>query len=284
MQRWGRAKDNLVKQVAYSVSMTNMQNHPTNSSSGGNAGHAVAVAGKKLSIPVEAYVPITTPVMMIEKLQAANASVIIEGRNWNEADAKAKEALAREQSSVYIPPFDDPLIWEGNSSIIAELAEDLQQAPDAIILSVGGGGLLRGVQLGLERRGWSNTKIIAVETEGAASFAAAKQAGKLVKLDKIDTVATTLGALQVTESVLHSPVTTVSVVATDRDAVSACLRFAEQQRVLVEPSCGVSLSMIYNKEFHDKYLENCNSVVVIVCGGSAVSLDLLGQWKNRFEL
>lgn len=69
--------------------------------------------------------------------------------------------------------------------------------------SVGGGGLLCGIYQGLERHGWSDVTVIATETEGAASFYEAFRAGKLVRLDKIDTLATSLGALEVTEAALQ---------------------------------------------------------------------------------
>ena len=145
-------------------------------SSGGNAGHAVATAGQQMKIPVDVFVPVTTLTMMIEKLRKKGAEVFVGGANWNEADAKARVALANTKGSIFIPPYDDPLIWEGNSSIVAELlrAYEGKPPPDAIVLSVGGGGLLAGVQLGVKRAGWHRTIIFAVETEGAASFAAGR--------------------------------------------------------------------------------------------------------------
>jgi L-serine/L-threonine ammonia-lyase len=143
------------------------------SSSGGNAGNAVATVGQKLGLPVDVFVPTTTMPMMIEKLKKRSANVFIGGDNWNEADAKAKEALKLDSDAKYIPPFDNPLIWDGHSSIIDELESDFcsfdqrnNNKPDAIILSVGGGGLLCGVQKGLERKGWNDVDILAVETEG----------------------------------------------------------------------------------------------------------------------
>jgi len=72
----------------------------------------------------------------------------------------------------------------------------------AILVSVGGGGLLCGIYQGLQRHGWSDVTVITAETEGAASFARAWQAGKLVRLPAITTVATSLGALEVTQKAL----------------------------------------------------------------------------------
>lgn len=257
------------------------------SSSGGNAGHAVATAGQKLGIPVHVYVPVTTNPLMIEKIKQKGASVFIGGENWNAADALAREALSSEPGARYIPPFDDPLLWEGHSSLVHELVADLGQEspPDDIILSVGGGGLLVGVQEGLSRVGWHNTVIQAVETDGAASFAAAKAAGTVTKLEKISSIASSLGALAVTPATLASSVRTDSVVVSDRDAVHACVDFLNDQRILVEPACGAALSLVYSPTLRQRYLPSSlkkRRVVVIVCGGSAVSLDLLSGWMSTF--
>eukprot|EP01040_Poterioochromonas_malhamensis_P015013 gene15013-16722_t len=82
------------------------------SASGGNAGNAVAVAGNRLGIPVEVYVPKTTLPMMIKIIESSNAKVFIAGDNWNEANEAALEAIRKDPNARYIPPFDDPLIWE----------------------------------------------------------------------------------------------------------------------------------------------------------------------------
>ena len=81
----------------------------------------------------------------------------------------------------YIPPFDDEQIFNGNSTIINELTSQ----PDVIMCSVGGGGLLCGVLRGLVARGWSSTKVVAVETEGADSLYQAMQKKELVTLPQI---------------------------------------------------------------------------------------------------
>lgn len=245
----------------------------------------MAVSGAKLGIPVDVFVPKTTLPMMIDKLRASRANVVVSGDNWNEADAAARSALALTSNAQYIPPFDHPLIWEGNSTLIDELAEQIPAPPDYIIASVGGGGLLRGVQLGIKNHNWlENTTVIGVETAGAASFAAATAAGKTVRLSKIDTIATTLGALEVTSSVLDPSVKSISEVVTDQLAVEACLRFADEHRVLVEPSCGAALSLFYDNELAQKYLRPNTNVAFVVCGGSAVSLELLHFWKVKFSL
>jgi L-serine/L-threonine ammonia-lyase len=96
--------------------------------------------------------------------------------------------FARSQQAVYIHPFDDPIVWSGHASMIREIAEEGIR-PGAIVASVGGGGLLCGLVEGMHAMGWTDIPVVAVETEGAASFAASVQAGRLVTLDRITSTA-----------------------------------------------------------------------------------------------
>ncbi len=139
------------------------------SSSGGNAGLAVAYSGKLLNVPVKVIIPQSTPHFMIQKIKLEGAEVIVHGNDWNAADILARK-LAEEAGCFYIPPFDHALIWKGHASIIHEIKEK-NIKPDAICLAVGGAGLLCGVIQGLHEVGWKDVPVITAETEGAASFA-----------------------------------------------------------------------------------------------------------------
>ena len=88
-----------------------------------------------------------------------------------------------------------------------------------------------------------------METEGAASFAAAKSAGKPVPLEAITSIATSLGALSVTPGVLTTAdsINTETMVVSDFEAVKAMRRFADEERVLVEPACGAALAGVYEQ-------------------------------------
>jgi len=190
-----------------------------------------------------------------------------------------------------------------------------------MLASVGGGGLLCGILEGIERNYWSDdqdrqnivrgTKVVACETEGAASFAASFDASSnsdkglsMVALDGITSVATSLGALEVTPVVVQRAQRhqergavgddgddVLSYVCTDAEAVDACVRFAAEHRMLVEPACGASLAPLYSERLRTKLLEELNKggsssedsvIVVEVCGGSGVNLELLDGWKAQF--
>lgn len=250
------------------------------SSSGGNAGLAVAYSGRLLNVPVKVIIPQTTPHFMVQRIQLEGAEVTVHGKDWNEADQLARE-LAKEPGSFYISPFDHPLIWKGHTSMIHEIKED-KIKPDAICLAVGGGGLLCGVIEGLHEVGWNDIPVFTAETEGAASFAKSVEAGQLVTLESINTVASSLGAKTVTKQALEwtkkHPI--FPQVVSDKEAVDAALKFADQHRVLVEPACGAALSLVYTGKINPQTYKN---VLVVVCGGCCVTRKLMDEWSTKFE-
>ncbi|XP_074828899.1 serine dehydratase-like isoform X2 [Natator depressus] len=153
-------------------------------STGGNAGFATAYAAKKLGIPATIIVPTNTPQATVQKLEEQGTEVEVFGKVWDDAYVKAL-ALAETEGWVNVHPFDHPLIWQGHASMVRELKDLLGHKPGAIVLAVGGGGLLSGVVAGLQDVGWQDVPIIAVETKGADSFNAALRAGRLVTLPEI---------------------------------------------------------------------------------------------------
>jgi L-serine/L-threonine ammonia-lyase len=248
------------------------------SSSGGNAGLAVAYSGRLLNVPVKVVVPRSSPQMMVEKIQREGAQVTIHGEDWNAADILARQ-LALEPDHFYISPFDHPLIWKGHASLVHEIKESGVK-PDAIIVAVGGGGLLCGVAQGLQEVGWMDVPLFTAETEGAASFALSVKEKKLITLDSIKTLATSLGAKTVTKQALewNKILSIFPQIISDKQAVEACLQFADQYRILVEPACGAALSLIYERKIDP---HQHRKIVVIVCGGSGVTRALMQEWITK---
>ena len=277
-------------------------------SSGGNAGLAVATVGQQLGMQVQVVIPTTAKALVIAKLQSLGAQVTIHGENWNAADALARQWVEQDPEASYISPYDNPLLWTGHSTLVDEIVHDLQHLSPPVptigtlILSVGGGGLLCGALEGLERHYQNDptksstptTVVVAAETEGASSFGQAWQAGKLVRLSSIDSVATSLGALEVTPVALERASSTTgaatvqSALCTDVEAVQACWQFAQDHRILVEPACGAALAVAYSERLRNQYLSSSSTtkeagpIVIEVCGGSGVNVELLSQWKQEF--
>ncbi|MFN8394906.1 MAG: pyridoxal-phosphate dependent enzyme [Bacteroidia bacterium] len=247
-------------------------------SSGGNAGYSLAYAAARLGGRVHVVVPQSTPERMRTLIAGEGATVQVHGESWNDANELALELVGR-TGGYYVSPFDDALLWEGHSTLIDECVTQMPE-PDIVVAAVGGGGLLAGILQGMERYGWKRASMIAAETEGAASYHAALEAGKLVTLDKIDTVATTLGARRVAAQAFDwsKRRNIQSHVCTDAEAVGAVRSFANDLGVLVEASCGAALSTVY---LPSPKISDADTILVVVCGGAAMDFDGLNALIDR---
>jgi L-serine/L-threonine ammonia-lyase len=288
--------------------------------SGGNAGLGCVHAAVTMDSLATVVVPLSTTEDMISKLRTAGATDVIQhGESWAEADAYLKNELVpatekRGEKAVYIPPFDAPEIWDGNAGIVREIYEQISEIErhyphpykageangedtdtpknitpfDAIVCSVGGGGLFCGIMQGLEERGAETTKVFAVETLGAESLSQAIEKRQLVTLPRINSIATSLGARTVCKKALEYGLreSVISVVVTDKDAVEACQRFANEERLLVEPACGVCAAVCYKGILKKACpeLRPESKIVIVVCGGSNVSLDSLEKYAKQFGM
>ena len=238
------------------------------SSSGGNAGIAVAYAGLQLGLPVEVVVPHTTSQRARDLIGLHRARLTVHGPSWQEAHAHALTLLG--PTDAFIHPFDDPLLWQGHASLVDEVAAT-GWVPDAVVVAVGGGGLLCGVLQGMHRHGWAHVPVVAAETRGADSLAQSMAAGERIVLPAITSVATSLGARQVCKQAFEwtqrHPV--LPVVVSDRAAVAACHQLLDDQRVLVEPACGAALAAL---QAWPGSLAGAQQVLVVVCGGVTTAL------------
>ncbi len=252
------------------------------SPSGGNAGYAAAWAGRELGVCTTVIVPVTTSEEAKNAVAALGAEVVVSGESWKESNELALKMAGEDPKSKYIHAFDDPVMWDGHGTLVDEAAKQGPK-PDAVVLSVGGGGLLCGVVCVMDRNGWGDVPVLACETEGAASFAAAVAAGEIVELEGISSVATSLGARAVAPHALelYRDHRIMPYVVPDEAAVSACGRFLDDHRVLVEPACGVSLSAIYE---NTPLLGDAGTVLVVVCGGIGISAAKLRNLEARFGL
>ncbi|WP_377154918.1 pyridoxal-phosphate dependent enzyme [Roseateles sp. UC29_93] len=246
------------------------------SSSGGNAGIAVAYAGRRLGLPVVVVVPETTREWPKTLIRRQGAEVVVHGKSWMEANDHLMSL--RQPTDAFIHPFDDPLLWDGHATMIAEAATQGPK-PDAVVLSVGGGGLMSGVLQGMHAVGWQDVPLVAAETFGADSLKAAIAAGELVTLDAITSLATSLGARRVSERAFawtkQHPV--VATTVTDAEAVQACLDVAKEHRLIVEPACGAAVAATLKREV--PALRDARNVLVILCGGAGATYEDLLEWR-----
>ena len=234
------------------------------------------------------------------KLLALGVDVHQEGENWFQADTYLREQLlANDPHGVYVPPFDHPHVWDGASSIITEIKQQLSEKDlnmDAIVCSVGGGGMLNGIMQGIDTCSWPNDRkpqVLAVETIGADSLNASVRAGEHVTLPAITSIASSLGATKVSAKTwewARDSAHLKSILVSDADAATACVRFADDARILVETACGATIAIVYAGRLRNELgAEGCSddewakkNVVLEVCGGSGVSLEILEMYRERY--
>lgn len=268
-------------------------------SSGGNAGLACATAAVTLAKPCTIVVPMSTSAFMVGKLRALGAEVKQIGAHWAEADAHLREnLLAHDPVGVYVPPFDHPHIWEGAGSIVTEMVPQMRPfgvEPDGIVCNCGGGGLLNGIMEGVEQvRDWKvKPRVLAMETVGADSLNASVKAGKLVTLERITSIATSLGATTVSKRTFEwsKEDHLTSAVVTDSEAVMGIVKLANDARLLAEVACGASVATVYNgalrgwlgQDLSDEEWSRKN-IVIIICGGSNISLEILQGYQERYNI
>jgi threonine dehydratase len=147
--------------------------------SAGNHAQAVAYHGGRLGVTVTIVMPETTPIMKVANTRAHGARVVLHGTNFDEAHAEARR-LEQAEGLTFLHPFDDPLVIAGQGTIGLEI---LDQVPDvdAVVVPVGGGGLISGVAAALKacRPG---VRVVGVEAEVIPCMQAARQAGRPVTL------------------------------------------------------------------------------------------------------
>jgi len=155
-------------------------------SSAGNHAQGVALAAQKLGIKAVIVMPKHTPLIKVEATRKYGAEVILSGEVYDEAFQKAKE-LQEKEGYIFIHPFDDEDVIEGQGTIALEVLEELPDA-DIIMVPLGGGGLISGVAAAAKMKN-PQIKIVGVEPEGAASALKSIEKGKVTELKEASTIA-----------------------------------------------------------------------------------------------
>lgn len=265
-------------------------------SSGGNAGLAAATASNLLNIPCTVVLPTATKLRMVEKIRNTGANVIIKGDFWKEADNYLKDNILSNLNKnliepIYVHPFDNPLIWEGHSTIIDEILTTFNEQKNfninnvkGIICSIGGGGLYNGLIHGLEKFNLANKiPIIGVETNGCQVFNTSLKLNKQIEFKKINTIATSLGTSTISKKTFENAIkyNTKSVVLNDKDVIKTCLNYTKDFNLVTEPACGAAIHLAYNVDIIEKSLNkklNENDIIIIIaCGGSSNTIQELEQ-------
>ena len=232
--------------------------------SAGNHAQALAYQGSLLGIPATVVMPKFAPLLKITNCQKLGATVVLHGNDFGEAKARADE-IAKEKGLAYIDGYDDRAIIAGQGTMGLEIVE---QIPDleAVVIPVGGAGLLAGVSLAVKTLR-PNVKTIAVEAENVASFSAALEAGKPTKIAMRPTLADGLAIPKVGSNAFQiaRPLVDPVVIVSEEQIALAILRLIELQKSVVEGAAATTLAACMSgklKELRGK------RVVLLLCGGN----------------
>jgi len=232
--------------------------------SAGNHAQALAYQGKLLGIPATVVMPKFAPLIKVNNCQKLGANVVLHGKDFAEAKARAHE-IAKERDLAYIDGYDDPAIIAGQGTMGLEIIDQVPDA-DAVIVPVGGAGLIAGVSLAIKTLR-PKTKIIAVEAENVASFSAALEAGKPTKIALHPTLADGLAIPQVGANGFEIAQARVdkTVIVTEEQIAISILRMVELDKGVVEGAAATPLAACLSgklKRFAGK------RVVLLLSGGN----------------
>ena len=229
--------------------------------SAGNHAQGVAYAAQKAGVAATVVMPTTTPLIKVENTKSYGARVVLHGANFDEAAAKAAE-LSEREGLTYIHPFNDLRIATGQGTIAYEIFSDLPDV-DVILVPIGGGGLASGVAT-LAKLLNPSVKVIGVEPEGAASMKASLEAGHIVTLPTVETIADGVAVKTPGDKVLPYLQKYLDGIITvkDEELVNCFLDMTEKHKMIVENAGLLTAAALYHLDCRDQ------NVVSILTGGN----------------
>ena len=229
--------------------------------SAGNHAQGVAYAAKEYGVKAVIVMPTTTPLIKVNRTKSYGAEVILHGDVYDEACEYA-EKLAAEEGYTFVHPFNDLAVATGQGTIAMEIVKELPLV-EYILVPVGGGGLATGVST-LAKMLNPNIKVIGVEPEGAACLKASFEAGHVVTLPKVTTIAD--GTAVKTPGDLIFPYLQKNlddiITVSDDELIVAFLDMVENHKMIVENSGLLAVAALKQLECKGK------KVVCILSGGN----------------
>lgn len=230
-------------------------------SSAGNHAQGVAYAARELGIKAVIVMPKTTPLIKVQSTKKYGAEVVLYGDVYDDAYQKAKELEAQE-GYVFVHPFDDIDVLEGQGTIALEILEEMPDA-EVIVVPIGGGGLISGIAAAAKMIK-PDIKIVGVEPSGAASATEALKKNKVVTLPEANTIADGTAVKRIGDLTFNCIKQYVDEVVTvdDYELTEAFLLLAEKHKIIAENSGILPLAAL------KKLTERGKKVVPVVSGGN----------------
>ncbi len=232
--------------------------------SAGNHAQGVALAAKYFEIPATIVMPETTPLTKVDGVKSYGAEVILSGTNYDEAYAYAVE-YAKKSGRVFVHPFADDEVIAGQGTIALEILEHYE-APDAVLVPVGGGGLISGIAVAMKSLS-PKTRVIGVAASGAPAMKLSFDAKRQIDTVKVRTIADGIAVRDTSEKTLKYILKYVDdmILVDDEEIANAILYLLEKQKLVVEGAGAVGVAAL----IHDKIdLPKGSKVVSLLSGGN----------------
>jgi len=232
--------------------------------SAGNHAQGVAFSAHHFGIDATIVMPESTPLTKVQGVKEFGASVILKGSNYDEAYAYAKE-YAKEKGLNFVHPFTDDEVIAGQGTIAIEMFEDIGNL-DAIVVCVGGGGLISGIAVAAKALN-PDIKIIGVSAEGAPAMKQSYDAGTPIDTTEVRTIADGIAVRDTSPITLEYILNLVDEFQTvcEDEIAAAILFLLEKQKVLVEGAGAVGVAALMHGKIE---LPKASKVGVILSGGN----------------
>ncbi len=244
--------------------------------SAGNHAQGVAYHGGRLGVATTIVMPETTPIMKVANTRAHGARVVLHGANFDEAYAEARR-LEQAEGLTFIHPFDDPAIIAGQGTVGLELVDQVPDL-DAVLVPVGGGGLISGIAVAIKALRPA-VRIIGVEAEGIPCMKAALAAGALVTLEPSSTLADGIAVKRAGDLTFEHVKAHVDemVTVSEEEIASAILYLLEKEKTVTEGAGAVGVAALMNQRVRG--LEG-KRVVPVISGGN-IDVNLIARIIER---
>jgi len=239
-------------------------------SSAGNHAQGVAFAAKHFGIDATIIMPDSTPLTKVMGVKELGATVILKGANYDEAYAYAVE-YGREHNMNFVHPFEDDMVIAGQGTVALEMLDDIEDL-DAVIVPVGGGGLISGISAAVKSIN-PNIRVIGVASSGAPAMKQSFDAAEPIDSLEVRTIADGIAVRDTSPKTLEYILKWVDdmILVGEDEIASAILFLLERQKLMVEGAGSVGVAAL----LHDKLDIPKGSKVGVVLSGGNIDVTML---------
>lgn len=250
--------------------------------SAGNHAQGVALSAARLACPAVIVMPVTTPRVKVDAVRAFGGDrveVVLEGDSYSDSQALA-DRIRAERGLVFVHPFDDPDVIAGQGTVGMEILRQHPGPLDAILVAVGGGGLIGGIAAYVKALR-PEVRVVGVQAQDSDAMARSLEAGRPVELDDVDLFSDGTAVRRVGDETFRLARAHVdAMLRVDNDAICAAIKDVFQDtRSILEPAGALAVAGV-----REWTLRAGGGAVVAVTGGANMNFDRLRVVAERAEV